>query len=50
MQLFSHFACPVAHKFGIQFGLLLDTLNVFASIPGALDLSYPGPNGELVYE
>eukprot|EP00798_Chlamydomonas_sp_ICE-L_P022488 gene22488-29614_t len=51
-ELFSIFSCPgEGHTFGIQFGLLVDTLNVFASIPGAsLDLSYPGPNQELVYE
>jgi hypothetical protein len=46
-----------AVKFGLPFQQLLETLAVFASGAAAggageaqLELSYPGPNGELVLE
>jgi cell cycle checkpoint protein len=51
-DLFSAVHCPAGRQiFGVQFGLLLDTLQVFASAPGLeLELRYPGPNQELVLE
>ena len=48
--MFSRFQCPLVRKFSVQLSQLLDTLNVFASTQAAIQISYPGPNGELMLE
>lgn len=49
-EMFSEFKCGVVRKFGILFSQLLDTLVVFSSVHAATEISYPGPNGELMLE
>lgn len=51
-ELFAAVDCPAGRQtFGLQFALLLDALQVFASAPGVeLEMRYPGPNHELVLE
>lgn len=49
-ELFAEFSVPwVRRTFGLHFHLLMDTLNVFASLPGnELSISYPGPGDEIL--
>lgn len=51
-QLFAAVECPEGRQtFGLQWALLVDTLSVFASLGTAdLELRYPGPNMELIFE
>lgn len=51
-DLFAGVDCPQGRQtFGLQWALLVDTLSVFASLGTAdLELRYPGPNMELVFE
>ena len=49
-EMFSQFKCSSVRKFGVLFSQLLDTLIVFSSVHAATEISYPGPNGELVLE
>ncbi|GAX80629.1 hypothetical protein CEUSTIGMA_g8064.t1 [Chlamydomonas eustigma] len=49
-EMFRSFECPSTRKFSVLFVQLLDTLNVLSFAHGCMDMSYPGPNGELTFE
>ena len=50
-QLFVEYDLPwIRKEFGLQFGLLVDTLQVFTAGSAELVLRYPGANQELICE
>mmetsp|Transcript_6233 Transcript_6233/g.16084 ORF Transcript_6233/g.16084 Transcript_6233/m.16084 type:complete len:302 (-) Transcript_6233:288-1193(-) len=50
-NVFARFECQDPRRvIGLNLGTLMDTLSVFASSTGHLEMTYPGQNGELLIE